>query len=104
MFDDRLLKILEKETAKERLEKQAKIKGIVKEIKYSKNNNLILIIETSRDEKAVLVNKNKKKLFELAEKLNKNDEIYTRGDRSVNIVFCVELKLIKKANLTLDKF
>lgn len=104
MFDNTLLKILDKETAKERYEKQAKIKGKVKEIKYSKNNNLILIIQASRGEEAVLVNRNKKEIFKLAEKLNANDEVYARGDRDVNIVFCDELKMINKANMTLDKF
>lgn len=104
MFDNTLLKILDKEVAKERYEKQAKIKGTIKEKKYSKNNNLILIIETSRDEEAVLVNRNRKDMFKLTEKLNANDEVYPRGDRDVNIVFCYELKIIKKANMTLDRF
>jgi len=104
MFDNTLLKILDKEVVKEKLRKQAKIKGKVKEIRYSKNNNIILIIETLRDEEAVLVNRNRKDMFKLAEKLNANDEVYARGDRGVNIVFCDELKIINKANLTLDKF
>jgi len=104
MFDNTLLKILDKETAKEKLRKQARIQGKIKEIKYSKNSNLILIIETSRGREAALVNKNREEMFKLAEKLRANDEVYIRGDRDVNIVFCDELKIIKKANLTLDRF
>ena len=105
MFDDTLLRILDKEVAKEKYEKQAKVKGTIKEKKYSKNNNIILIIgKSNKDEEAVLVNRNRKDMFKLAEKLKANDEVYVRGDRNVNIIFCDELKIINKANLNLDKF
>ena len=104
MFDDRLLRILDEEVAKERLRKQTKIKGVVKDKKLTKNNNLILIIKKGKYEHAVLVNKNRKNLFEIAEKLKVNDEVYAIGDKGVNVVFCDNLDLIKKANLTLDSF
>ena len=104
MFDNTLLRILDEEVAKERLRKQARIRGIVKDKKQTKNNNLILIIEKSKYGEAVLVNKKREKLFELAEKLNINDEVYVRGDRGVNIIFCDKLELINKANLSLNKF
>lgn len=104
MFDDRLLRILDEEVAKERLRKHAKIKGIVKDKKLTKNNNLILIIKKGKYEHAVLVNKNRNNLFEIAEKLKVNDEVYATGDKGVNVVFCNNLELIKKAGLTLDSF
>ena len=71
MFDDTLLRMLDEEVAKERLRKQAKIKGAVKDKKYTKNNNLILILKKGRYEHVVLVNKNRKEMFDLAEKLVK---------------------------------
>ena len=104
MFDDRLLRILDEEVAKEKLRKRAKVTGIVKEKKRTKNNNLILIIQKSKYETAVLVNKNREELFNLAQKLSINDEVYCRGDKGVNVVFADKLELVKKADLTLDSF
>lgn len=97
-FNDTLLRILDEEVAKERLNKQATIRGAIKDKKTTKNNNLILIIRYLNNEKAVLINKNRKELFDLANKLNINDEVFTRGDKGVNIIFCDKLDLIKKAD------
>jgi tRNA(Ile2) C34 agmatinyltransferase TiaS len=104
MFNDRLLRILDEEVAKERARKQAKIRGIVKDKKISKNNNIVLIIKKGKFEYAVLVNKSRKEMFDLAEKLKVNDEIYAKGDKGVNVVFCDKLELVRKADLSLNNF
>lgn len=104
MFDDSLLKVLDEEVAKERARKQAKIRGIIKDKKITKNSNIILIIGKGKFEYVVLVNKNREELFDLAKKLDVNDEIYARGDKGVNVIFADKLELISKANLSLDKF
>ena len=84
MFDNRLLKILEAEAAKERLRKQPKIRGIVKDKKQTKNNNLILIVEKGKNEEAVLVNKNREDLFSIGVTAAKPDSFVISEGSDLN--------------------
>lgn len=103
-FDNRLLKFLEKAAEKERMAKQPKIQGTVRDIKHTKNSNILIIVYNGKYEEAVLVNKNNTSMFELAKKLNVNDEIYARGNRGIKVLFCEVLKIIKARGVGLERF
>ena len=103
-MDNRLLKILEEEVAKEKDRKKARVKGIVTNKKISKNNNIILIVNKTDYEEAVLINKNKENLFKIAENTGIGDLIYFEGERKVNIIFGDKLEIVSKKEKTLKDF
>ena len=93
-FDDRLIKFLEEEVAKEKEMKKARYKGIVIDKRLTKKLNILLILKKNEYEIAVLVNKNKREIYEIAEKVKINDVIYIEGEKGIDIVWCDKLEVI----------
>ena len=95
-FDDRLIRLLEKETEKEKWRKKLIIKGVVTKKKITKKGSFMFTVRTSKSEYDVVVPKHRKKEFELAEKISGGDSIKATGDKSIGVVFCDRLERLCK--------
>jgi hypothetical protein len=62
-FDDRLVKFLESEVAKEKDRDKPRHKGIVVDKKLTKKENILLVLKKGNNEIAVSINKKRKNLF-----------------------------------------
>lgn len=96
-FDDRLLKILEKEVLKEKWKKKVRITGTIIKKRTTKKGSLMLTVKTRKSEYEIVVPQYKKELFELAKSINDGDIIKVIGDKQVGgIVFCDVIKKLDK--------
>ena len=96
-FDDRLIKILEKEVLKEKWKKKLKITGIVLKKRGSKKGSFIFTVKTKKSEYGLVVPEHRKEEFELAKGINEGDTIKAIGDRQVSgIVFCDRIKRLNE--------
>ena len=95
-FDDRLIRILEKEVIKERWRKKLRIKGVVTKKRITRKGSFMFTVRTSKSEHDIVVPKHRKKEFELAEKINAGDSIKAIGDKNISFVFCDRLEKLHK--------
>lgn len=65
--------------------------GIVYDKKITKNKNIILDIEDSTGRMKVLINQNKKELYELAEEITLDSVLGFKGSGNKDILFCNEI-------------
>ncbi|MBI2647377.1 hypothetical protein HYW99_02780 [Candidatus Woesearchaeota archaeon] len=96
-FDDRLLRLLEKEVLREKWKKKLKIAGIVIKKRISKKGSFILTIKTRKSEYDIVVPEHKKDEFELAKCINEGDIIKVIGDKQIGgIIFCDRIERLSK--------
>ena len=99
-FDDRLIKILEKEVLKERWKKKAKIAGVVIKKRASKKGSFVFTVQTKKSEYDIVVPAHRKKEFELAKNINESDTIKTIGEKQAGgIIFCERIEKLSKSSL-----
>ncbi|MBW2977154.1 hypothetical protein KY347_06955 [Candidatus Woesearchaeota archaeon] len=91
-FDDRLLKILEKEVLREKWEKKVKISGKVIRKRTTKKGSFMLKVKTKKSEYNLVVPMHRKSEFELAKNIQEGDMIKAVGDKNIGIIFCDRLK------------
>jgi len=98
-FDDRLLKILEKEVFKEKWKKKIRIIGIVNGKRITKRGSFVLNVKTPKSEYEIVIPQYKKELFNLAEEISAGCLIKITGDRQAGgIIFCDKIEVLKKEN------
>lgn len=98
-FDDRLIKILEKEVLKEKWKKKIKISGLIINKRVSKKGSFVFTVKTTKSEYEVVVPEHRKEEFDFAKNINENDVIKAVGDRQASgIVFCDRIKKLNKSN------
>ncbi len=96
-FDDRLLKILEKEVLKEKWKKKARIIGVVQRKRVTKKESFLFNVKTLKSEYDIVVPQYKKEEFEIASNIKEGDTIKVIGDKQVSgIIFCDRIKRIGK--------
>lgn len=95
-MDDRLIKTLEKMTTQEKWVRKARHKGEVIKKKLTKKGNILFVIKKPLYDVNVVVTKNRKKEFELAQSLKVGDVISIIGEKKVNLVICDRLKKINE--------
>jgi len=96
MFDDTLLKILEKEVEKEKWKKKARIKGIVVNKRFTKKGSIMLTIRARKLEYDVVVPQHRKEEFEVAQNIREKDFVSIIGEKAINVIFCERIKLLNK--------
>jgi RNA polymerase-interacting CarD/CdnL/TRCF family regulator len=98
-FDDRLLKILEKEVLKEKWKKKSKIIGIVISKKTTKKGSFMFTIKTKKSKYDVVVPVHRKEEFGLAKNIEEGDIIKAIGDRQISgLIFCDRIKKLNKSS------
>lgn len=98
-FDDRLLRILDKEVLKEKWKKKFRITGTVIGKRVTKKGSFMLIIKTRKSEYGIVVPQYKEAEFELAKNINEDDIIKVIGDKQVSgIIFCNMIEKLNKVN------
>lgn len=98
-FDDRLLKILEKEVLKEKWKKKAKISGMVMKKRISKKGSFVLTLKTKNSEYDIVVPEHRKEEFEIAKDINEGDMIKVIGDKQISgLIFCDRIKKLSKSS------
>ena len=55
-----------------------------------------LVLQNPKYDFATVINKNKKELFKIGDKIKLNDEVYVEGDRRIDVVWCDKIKSFKK--------
>jgi aspartyl/asparaginyl-tRNA synthetase len=99
-FDDRLIKILEKEVLKEKWKKKIKISGLVINKRISKKGSFVFTVKTTKSEYEVVVPEHRKEEFDLAKNINENDVVKAIGDKQASgIIFCDRIKKLNKSSL-----
>lgn len=98
-FDDRLIRILEKEVLKEKWKKKIKVTGIVIKKRVSKKGSIIFTVKTKKSEYDIVVPEHRKEEFEIAASINEGDIIKAIGDRQASgIIFCERVKIMSKSS------
>ena len=98
-FDDRLIRILEKEVLKEKWKKKLRIAGVVTGKRISKKGSFVFTIKTKKSEYDIIVPHHRKDEFELSKKINEGDIIKIRGDKQASgIIFCDRVKKLNKSS------
>ncbi len=98
-FDDRLIKILEKEVLKEKWKKKARIAGLVIGKRTSKKGSFVFTVKTQKSEYDIIVPEHRKEEFKTADKINEGDIIKAIGEKqATGIIFCERLKKMSKSN------
>lgn len=98
-FDDRLIKILEKEVLKEKWKKKARIAGLVISKRTSKKGSFVFTVKTQKSEYDIIIPEHRKYEFEIATKISEGDIIKAIGDRQASgIVFCERIKKMSKSS------
>lgn len=93
-MDNTLIKTLDKMATQEKWIRKARHKGAIIKKKLTKKKNVLLVIKKPEYNINVVVTKNRKKEFELAESLKVGDNISVVGEKKVNLVICDRLKKI----------
>jgi len=75
---------------REKVEFVCMVQSIVK----TKNNNFILTVEDTTGEIKILINKNKKELYEKGKTIFEEDVLYVKGTMGDNIVFVTEFEYL----------
>lgn len=98
-FDDRLLKILEKEVLKEKWKKKIKISGVVIKKRTTKKGSFAFTLKTTKSEYDIVIPQHREEEFELAKSINEGDLIKAIGDKQISgIIFCDRIKKLNKGN------
>lgn len=98
-FDDRLLKLLEKEVLKEKWKKKARIVGLVIRKRASKKGSFVFTVQTKKSEYDIVVPEHRMQEFEIAANINEGDVIKAIGDRQASgIIFCERIKKLSKSS------
>lgn len=98
-FDDRLLKILEKEVLIEKWKKKSKISGIVVSKKVTKKGSFMLKVKAKKSEYFIVVPEHRKEEFELSNSIHEGDVIKAIGDRQLSgIIFCDRIEKLSKSS------
>lgn len=99
MFNDTLIKMLEKYAKAEKkakhFKKLVRIKGIIIKKSLTKNQNIRLKIKIDDDEFTFIVIKSHKDKFALAEKLVKGDYVSIAGIPKFRMIICTKLLKIR---------
>lgn len=99
-FDDRLIRILEKEVLKEKWKKKARIAGLVISKRISKKGSFVFKVQTKKSEYEVIVPEHRKKEFEISSNIHEGDIMKAIGDKQASgIIFCERIKKMGKSNL-----
>ena len=98
-FDDRLLKLLEKEVLKEQWKKKLKISGTVIKKRTSKKGSFVFTVKTRKSEYDIVVPQYKKNEFESINNINEGDVVKVIGDEQVSgIIFCDRIEKLNKSS------
>lgn len=95
-FNDTLLKILEKEVEKEKWRMKFRKKGTIINKRLTKKGSIMLTIKSKAEEYDIVVPKHRRKEFETAKNLGKDDCVSVIGDKKIGVVFCERIKIISK--------
>ena len=96
-FDNRLMKILEKEVMKERWKKKLRVIGVVLKKKATRKGSYMINIKTKKSQYDVVIPQYKAEEFQIAKDINEGDIIKIIGDKQVGgIVFCDKIEKITK--------
>jgi len=95
-FNDKLLRILEKEVEKERWKKKLRVAGKVISKKLTKKGSFMFRVKTKRTEYDIVVPRHRKKEFELARDINEGDAVKVTGEKNINVVFCDRIENVHK--------
>ena len=99
-FDDRLIKLLEKEVLKEKWKKKIRVTGIVIKKRISKKGSFVLTVKTKKSEYDIVVPEHKKEEFEMAEDVNEGDIVKAIGDKQISgLIFCDRIRKLSKSSL-----
>lgn len=96
MFDDTLLRILEKEVEKEKWSKKARIKGTVINKRFTRKGSIMLTIRAKKYEYDIVVPKHREIEFEVAQHIKEKDFVSIIGEKAINVVFCERIELLNK--------
>ena len=96
-FDDRLIKLLEKEVLRERWKKKFRITGTIIKKRTSKKGSFIFTVKTIKSEYDIVVPQHKKDEFESSKHIKEGDTIKAIGDMQAGgIIFCDNIKKLNK--------
>lgn len=98
-FDDRLIKLLEKEVIKEQWKKKAKLTGAVIKKGMTKKGSFMFTVKTRKSEYKLVVPQHRKEEFEIAGGINEGDTIKAIGDRQISgLIFCDRIRKLSKGS------
>jgi len=104
-FDDRLIKLLEKEVLKERWKKKVKLSGSVIKKRITKKGSIVFTLTTKKSEWEVVVPQHRKEEFKTAKTVNEDDIIKIIGDKQISgLIFCDRIKKLIKSDEKQMKF
>lgn len=98
-FDNRLLKLLEKEVLIEKWKKKSKIMGLVISKNKTKKGSFMLKVKTKKSKYDVVVPIHRKEEFDFAKNVKEGDTIKVIGDKQLSgIIFCDRIKKLNKSS------
>lgn len=95
-FDDRLIKVLEKEALKERWQKKLRITGEVIRKKITKKGSFMLTIKTRKYEYSVVIPKHRKNEYNMAKNTSEGEFVKVTGEKNIDIIFCDRIQKLNK--------
>src|SRR3989344_4755356 len=107
MFDNTLLKTLDKLVKKEKLAKhfrsRLRVKGILIAKSETKKGNLRIIVQKGENEYRLIIPKTHKERFALASKLPLGSKVAVEGIKSKFMIICAKIKVLEAIDESTQK-